>query len=99
MPQTIDFLASRFTRNSIRRFDNVASPGQDQVYFGRPNPLQEHCVDVKVCPDLILAAVAGLGALFLFGLYNALTQQANGRKKRRALEGSTPLWLIFLRGM
>ena len=82
----------------------MAAPGQDQVYFGRPNPLQEHCVDVEICPDLVLAGFAAIGAAFLLANYIALTQQANGRKKRSANEGSTPPhilphWLIFLHGM
>ena len=99
-----NFLATWFTRNFIRRLDNVASPGQDQVYFGRPNPLQEHCVDVEICPDLVLAGFAALGAAFLLANYIALTQQANGRKKRSTIEGSIPPhiplhWLIFLHGM
>ena len=114
-PRTIDpdfdlvlyvdnFLASWFTRNFNRRIDNVAAPGQDQVYYGRPNPLQEHCVDIDVCPDLVLAGVSALGAAFLLATYIALTQNGNGKRKRRALEGSTPpqvplLWQIFFHGM
>ena len=99
-----NFLASWFTRNSIRRIDNVASAGQENVYYGRPNILQEHCVEAKICPDLVLAGVAALGAAFLLANYIALTQQTNGRKKRSALEGSAPpqilpIRLIFLRGM
>ncbi len=71
-------------------FDNIAQEGQKNVYYGKPNPAQESCdsFDVDICPDLILAGAAAAGAAAFLALYLAITQNANGRrrKKRAAAE-------------
>ena len=81
----------------------MALEGQENVYYGLPNPLQENCVDVDICPDLALAAISALGAAALLSMYLAATQNANGKRKKRrsTLEGSAPplLWLVIHRGM
>ena len=85
--------------------DLLVAEGQEQAYYGLPNVNQESCSGVELCPQLVLTFVSGLGAAFLLASYIALTQQPNGKKKRRALEGSAPpqrpllIWLIFLHGM
>ena len=70
--------------------DSVALEGQDSVYFGQPNPSQEQCdsLDLDICPDLLLGFITLIGAGALVALYVALTQQANGRRKKRSLPGS-----------
>ena len=74
-----------------RRIDQVPEGNQEIVYYGEPNPLQEHCVDAQICPDLVLALIAAAGALGLLGMYMAATQNNNGRKKRRrSLDGYAP---------
>ena len=60
-----------------------AEEGQEAVYFGKPNPIQEQCADLQVCPDLVLALVSLLGAAALLGFYVAATQNTNGKRKRR----------------
>ena len=86
--------------------DLLVAEGQEQAYYGLPNVNQESCsgVDLDLCPTFVLAGVSALGAAFLLATYIALTQNGNGRRKRRALEGSTPpqvplLWQILLLGM
>ena len=61
----------------------MAEEGQEAVYFGKPNPIQEQCFDLQLCPDLVLAFVSLLGAAALLGMYLAATQNANGKRKRR----------------
>ena len=63
--------------------DNVAEEGQEAVYFGKPNPIQEQCFTLQLCPDLVLTLVSLLGAAALLGMYLAATQNANGKRKRR----------------
>ena len=63
--------------------DNVAEEGQEAVYFGKPNPIQEQCFDLQICPDLVLALVSLLGAAALLGMYLAATQNTMGKRKRR----------------
>ena len=47
---------------------------------------------VDIHPDTVLAGVSGLGAAFLVATYIALTQQGNGkRKRRRQLDDYSPL--------
>ena len=71
--------------------DQVPEGNQEIAYYGEPNILQEHCVDAKICPDLVLALIAAAGALGLLGMYMAATQNNNGRKKRRrSLDGYAP---------
>ena len=60
-----------------------AEEGQEAVYFGKPNPIQEQCVDLQICPDLVLAFVSLLGAAALLGMYLAATQNTMGKRKRR----------------
>ena len=86
--------------------DLLVAEGQEQVYYGLPNVNQESCsgLDLDLCPSFLLFAISGLGAAFFLAFYIALTQQPNGKKKRRSLEGSPPpqvplLWLVFLHGM
>ena len=87
--------------------DLLVAEGQEQAYYGLPNVNQESCsgFDLDICPAFTLTVVSGLGAAFFLAFYIALTQQPNGKKKRRALEGSSSpqmpllLWLIFLHGM
>ena len=99
--EVVQFLA---LARHVMEEDLLLAEGQDHVSYGLPNVNQQSCsaFDLDVCPNLILTFVTGLGAAFLLANYIALTQNANGRKKRRALEGSTPLhiplWLIFLHG-
>ena len=100
--KVVQFLA---LARHVKEEDLLVAEGQEQVYYGLPNVNQQSCsaFDLDVCPNLILTFVTGLGAAFLLANYIALTQNANGRKKRSALEGSTPLqmphlWLIFLHG-
>ena len=46
-------------------------------------------MDAQICPDLVLAGIAALGAAALLAMYLAATQNANGkRKRRRSLEGN-----------
>ena len=61
----------------------MAEEGQEAVYFGKPNPIQEQCADLQICPDLVLAFVALAGAAALLGMYLAATQNTNGKRKRR----------------
>ena len=70
--------------------DSVALEGQDSVYFGQPNPSQEQCdsLDLDICPDLLLAFITLIGAGALVALYLALTQNTNGKRKKRSLPGS-----------
>lgn len=72
-----------------RKIDQVPQGNQEIVYYGEPNPLQEHCVDAQICPDLVLALIAAAGAFALLGMYTAATQNNNGRRKkrRRSLDG------------
>ena len=90
----IHFLAyddfSWFDGLTSDKSDSVALEGQDAVYFGQPNPSQEQCdsLDLDICPDLLLAFITLIGAGALVALYIALTQQANGRRKKRSLSGS-----------
>ena len=71
--------------------DQVPEGNQEIAYYGEPNILQEHCVDAKICPDLVLALIAAAGAFGLLMMYMAATQNANGRKKRRrSLDGYAP---------
>ena len=100
--KVVQFLA---LARHVMEEDLLVAEGQENVSYGLPNVNQQSCsaFDLDVCPNLILTFVTGLGAAFLLANYIALTQNANGRKKRRALEGSTPLqmphlWLIFLHG-
>ena len=68
----------------------MALEGQDTVYFGKPNPSQEQCdsLDLDICPDLLLALITLIGAAALVAFYVALTQNPNGRRKKRSLPGS-----------
>ncbi len=70
---------------SSRRTDNVASPGQKNVYFGLPNPAQEQCdaIDLDICPDLLLAGIAAAAAAAFLAFYIAITMNANGRRRRK----------------
>ena len=61
----------------------MAEEGQEAVYFGKPNPIQEQCFDLQLCPDLVLAFVSLLGAAALLGMYLAATQNTMGKRKRR----------------
>ena len=72
--------------------DSLAEEGQDTVYFGKPNPIQEQCFDIQICPDLVLALISLLGAAALLGLYLAATMNVNGKRKRRSLDGSSQMW-------
>ena len=67
-------------------FDQYPAEGSDTVYFGKPNPSQEQCdaLDLDICPDLLLAAIAAAGAAALLALYIALTMQMFGRRKKRS---------------
>ena len=65
------------------RGDLLGAEGQEQVYYGLPNPIQESCFDVDICPNLVLTLVSALGAAALLGMYVAATQNANGKRKRR----------------
>jgi len=66
-----------------KEIDNKAEGGAEYVSFGKPNPIQEQCFDLKICPDLALALVSLLGAAALLAMYLAATQNANGKRKRR----------------
>ena len=50
---------------------------------GKPNPAQEDCFELEICPDLILAAMAAAAAGAFTLLYTAITMAK--RRKRRAL--------------
>ena len=65
--------------------DLEGAEGSTNVKYGKPNPAQEQCgsLDLDICPDVLLAAIAAAGAAALVALYVALTMQANGRRKRR----------------
>ena len=67
--------------------------GQEQVYYGLPNPIQENCFDVDICPNLVLTLVSALGAAALLGMYVAATQNAMGKRKRRRSLGGSKLHL------
>ena len=66
--------------------DLEGAEGSTNVKYGKPNPAQEQCgsLDLDICPDVLLAAIAAAGAAALVALYVALTMQANGRRKRRS---------------
>ena len=66
-----------------KRIDNVAEEGQEYVSFGKPNPIQEQCFDLRIFPDHALAFISLLGAAALLAMYLAATQNANGKRKRR----------------
>ena len=51
--------------------------------FGLPNPAQESCFTLSICPDLILAAAALAGAAAFIVLYLAITANPNGKRRRR----------------
>ena len=78
--------------------DSLAEEGQDTVYFGKPNPIQEQCFDIQICPDLVLALISLLGAAALLGLYLAATMNEFGKRKRRSLDGSSQIWNEILVG-
>ena len=65
--------------------DQTPAEGSDIVYFGKPNPAQEQCdsLDLDICPDLLLAAIAAAGAVAFVALYVALTMNTAGRRRRR----------------
>ena len=65
--------------------DLDAAEGSTNVKYGKPNPAQEQCnaLDLDICPDLLLAAIAAAGAAALVALYVALTMNPAGRRKRR----------------
>ena len=69
---------------SLRRTDQVGAPGASVVSFGKPNPSQESCnsLDLDICPDLLLAAIAAFGAIAFLVLYRAITMNSNGRRRR-----------------
>ena len=80
--------------------DLDASAGSKNVKYGKPNPSQEQCnaLDLDICPDLLLAAIAAAGAAALVALYVALTMNPNGRRKRRRSlddKSNLPLDLIY----
>ena len=86
-----------FLHDDIQRYsrtpDSIAQEGQELVTYGKPNPVQKQCnsVDFDICPDLVLAGIAAAGAAALLALYAALTQNPNGRRKRkRSLEDHAP---------
>ena len=72
---------------SLCRTDQEAAPGASVVQYGKPNPSQESCdaLDLDICPDLLLAAIAAFGAIAFLTLYLAITMNGNGRRRRRSL--------------
>ena len=86
------FLHAYLNRYS-RSHDNIALEGQEVVTYGKPNKVQELCdsVDFDICPDLVLAGIAAAGAAALLALYVALTQNPNGRRKRKRSLTDSPL--------
>ena len=55
---------------------------------GRPNSAMGTCLDIDVCPDLILAGLAIAGAAAFFFLYQQITMAAAAqmpRKKKRSI--------------
>ena len=65
--------------------DMVALEGQELVKYGKPNIIQESCdgFDFDICPDVVLATIAAIGAAAFVALYIALTMNTMGRRKRR----------------
>ena len=49
--------------------------------MGRPNPIQEMCIEIDLCPDLLIAIITVAAAAAFFFLYDAIT--TNGKRKRR----------------
>ena len=41
------------------------------------------CFDLSICPDLLLATIAGFSAVAFFLLYQAITVRGRRRKRRR----------------
>ena len=62
---------------------------------GKPNPAQEMCFELDICPDLLLAAAAAAAAAIYLALYTAIT--AAGRKKRSAADTTVGFFLDTLR--
>ena len=52
---------------------------------GTPNPAQENCGDLDICPDLIIAALAAAAAAAFVVLFTQITMA--GRKKKRSSDG------------
>ncbi len=67
----------------------VASASKKGDTKGRPNPAQENCGDLDICPDLVLAVFgAALAAAFAI-LYTLITSA--GRRKRRRRDAGVPV--------
>ena len=79
------FLHSDTLLLSLIAVDLDGAEGSTNVKYGKPNPAQEQCsaIDLDICPDLLLAAIAAAGAVALVALYIALTMNTMGRRKRR----------------
>ncbi len=69
----------------------VASASKKGDTKGRPNPAQENCGDLDICPDLVLAVFgAALAAAFAI-LYTLITSA--GRRKKRSIDKLAPVAL------
>ena len=56
--------------------------------MGRPNPIQEMCFELDICPDLLMALIATFAAGAFFFLYMAITMVGRRRRRRRSLDSS-----------
>ena len=55
--------------------------GDKKIKKGRPNPAMEMCLELNICPDLLLAGIAAAAAGAFFFLYQAITMAGRRRKR------------------
>ena len=74
MTGQIDFIDTIFLHSdtlllSLIAVDLDGAEGSTNVKYGKPNPAQEQCsaIDLDICPDLLLAAIAAAGAVGILG--------------------------------
>ena len=55
--------------------------------IGLLSPAQESCsaMNINLCPDLVIAAIAAIGAISFFAIYRAITLS---KRRRRSLNSS-----------
>ena len=76
-PGQLGLSSSADLSSSSSNYDLSGSEGG----MGRPNPIQEMCFEIDLCPDLLIALIAAFAAAAFFFLYDAISM--NGRRRRR----------------